>query len=383
MSSPMLEFEVAADAAQSARRVRKVLHLVNGEYYAGAERVQDLLALHLAQFDFEAGFVCVKPDRFARFRQSQDTPLWEVPLRHPWQRSVGRRITKIIRDEGFELIHSHTPRSAWAASMAARHTGLPWVHTQHDVALDDCSTPVRAAFNRFTVGRLRRADAAIAVSPATLDILARHRVGAVRCMVRNGVPGVGQLPRRKTPNRWTIGTVSLFRPGKGIDVLIRAMHRLAVRNCDARLLVVGRFVSEEFERETTSLIDSLGVGDRIELAGFSDDVPAQLRKMDLFVLPSTIAEGLPMVVLEAMAHGVPIVGSNVAGIADVVRDGVDGRLFAASDEKDLADVLDEFAQNRHDWQQMRRDVWNRHAAEFTAQRMSQETADVYRRVCGG
>ena len=53
----------------------RILHIVNGEFYAGAERVQDLLAQCLPRFGFEIGFVCVKPREFSELRQSQDTPL--------------------------------------------------------------------------------------------------------------------------------------------------------------------------------------------------------------------------------------------------------------------------------------------------------------------
>ena len=145
-------------------------------------------------------------------------------------------------------------------------------------------------------------------------------------------------------------------------------------------MVVGRFITPQYRQETLALIDSLGVGDSVELVGFTSDVAARLRQMDLFVLPSTGPEGLPMVVLEAMAHGVPVIGSNVAGIADVLRDGVDGRVFAACDDEALAAVVEDFIQGRCDWQNMRRRVHQRHAAEFTAERMVRETADVYHAV---
>src|SRR5262245_62129639 len=58
----------------------RVLHVINGEHYAGAERVQDLLAQRLPEFGFDVGFACLKPHQFPRQRQARDVPLFEVPM---------------------------------------------------------------------------------------------------------------------------------------------------------------------------------------------------------------------------------------------------------------------------------------------------------------
>ena len=83
----------------------------------------------------------------------------------------------------------------------------------------------------------------------------------------------------------------------------------------------------------------LKLDDAIEWTGFTSDVRSQLARMDLFVLPSLFGEGLPMVVLEAMAAGVPIVGTRVEGVPEAIRDGEDGLLAEPSDPIDLARVL--------------------------------------------
>ncbi|HEY2148536.1 MAG TPA: hypothetical protein VGH32_11400 [Pirellulales bacterium] len=59
----------------------RVLHIINGEHYAGAERVQDQLALRLPEFGYEVGFACVKPNRFAKMRSAQASPLVAIPMR--------------------------------------------------------------------------------------------------------------------------------------------------------------------------------------------------------------------------------------------------------------------------------------------------------------
>ena len=83
----------------------------------------------------------------------------------------------------------------------------------------------------------------------------------------------------------------------------------------------------------------LEVDDLIDWVGFTRDVEAQLAQMDLFVLPSLFGEGLPMVVLESMAAGVPVVATSVEGVPEAIRDGIDGLLVEPDDAGQLADAI--------------------------------------------
>ena len=87
-----------------------------------------------------------------------------------------------------------------------------------------------------------------------------------------------------------------------------------------------------------------------------------------------------MVLLEAMAHGLPTIGSQVAGVGDVLQSGTDGLLFPAGDDKALADAVEEFVSGRANWKKMSTAARDRHDAEFSAKRMASEFAEVYRQV---
>lgn len=361
-------------------RALRILHVVNGEYYAGAERVQDHLAMNLPGLGFEVGFACVKRDQFPSQRECQDAPLTAVDVRHPWHRRAIRRIASLVENGNYDLLHSHTPRSAWAALSAGRLTGRPVVHTMHDVSLGQSGGLARQAFNRYTIGRLQYADFVTTVSPESDRLSERLHLGKSRRMILNGVPAAREGFRRVMPKEWTLGTVGLIRPCKGIEVLIRAIARLRDHQCRARAVVVGTFVDEPYEREVMDLVESLSVGSLIDFIGFSSDVPGHLEKFDLFVMPSVGPEGLPMVLLEAMAHGLPTIGSDVPGVGDVLRPRVDGLLFPVGDDQALAGAVQEFVSGDVDWQSMSRTVQVRHEAEFSARRMAAEFADVYHRV---
>src|SRR5579871_5492205 len=94
----------------SKAATRRVLHLINGEHYAGAERVQDLLAMRLPDCGVEAAFACLKPDRFPAARRSQQSACYLTPMANRFDLRPARSLARIIRREHFDLIHTHTPR---------------------------------------------------------------------------------------------------------------------------------------------------------------------------------------------------------------------------------------------------------------------------------
>src|SRR5688500_554397 len=88
----------------TARPVR-VLHVINGEHYAGAERVQDLLAATLPEVGFEVIFAAVKPDQFPLRRNCRTAPLHQTPMRSRLDLRPARALADIVRREGCSLIH--------------------------------------------------------------------------------------------------------------------------------------------------------------------------------------------------------------------------------------------------------------------------------------
>ena len=102
--------------------------------------------------------------------------------------------------------------------------------------------------------------------------------------------------------------------------------------------------------------------------------------MQLFALPSLYGEGMPMVVLEAMAAGLPIVSTRVEGIPQVVRDGVDGLLAEAGSAQALANALQRFVRGEVDSEVMGDSGWHRQRESFSDISMASGVATVYREV---
>jgi glycosyltransferase involved in cell wall biosynthesis len=363
---------------------RRVLHVVNGDLYSGAERVQDLLALGLAGFGYRVGFVCLKKGLFASNRHARKAPLHEVLMHSRFDIGCAKRIASIVRREGYALVHTHTARSALVGRLAASMAGVPMVHHVHSPTARDTENVLRNRMNAW-LERCSMAGVACLMpvsSSLEHDLAKRGYVGERVRMVANGVPVV-QLPARAAPvPPWTIGTMALYRPRKGLEVLLDALALLRDRGTSMRLLAVGPFDTETYRAAIMTQCDALALNPLVEWTGFTDDVTAQFQRMDAFVLPSLYGEGMPMVVLEAMAHGTPVVASAVEGVPEVIVHGRTGLLVPPGDAQALATALQELTGGRHDWAAMRGGAPQTQRERFSDQSMARGVAEVYDRVLG-
>jgi glycosyltransferase involved in cell wall biosynthesis len=222
----------------------RVLHVINGEHYAGAERVQDLLAMRLPEFGVEVSFVCVKPKRFAEMRRSQLTPLTNMPMRSRFDLRAGWRMARLVRENQINLIHTHTPRAALVGQIAARLTGVPMVHHVHGHTATEVGSGWRVWLSAKTESfSLQNASAVIVVSPTSAQYIHLWGVREDRVhLVPNGVPVRIDLVDLPTPHeRWTLGCVALFRPRKGLEILLEAMAFLHRRGLPVHLRLIGGF----------------------------------------------------------------------------------------------------------------------------------------------
>ncbi|MDR3423656.1 MAG: glycosyltransferase [Alphaproteobacteria bacterium] len=300
----------------------KILHIINGEFYAGAERVQDLLAARLPELGYDLGFACLKEGAFSAKRHNRATPLEIVPMGSRMDISIGRRLAALIEAGRYDAIHTHTPRSALAGRLAARLTKRPVICHIHSPASQDTSGIIRNIVNaQVEHSCVKRAQKLIAVSQSLQNKLLEsghpeHKVA----LVPNGVPVVSDVCTWQPPRGiWTLGIAALFRPRKGIEILLQALANLRHQGLGTRLRAVGKFEDPVYEHQVKTQADRLGLNEAIDWTGFASDMKAEFAAMDMLVVPSLCGEGLPMVMIEAMASGLPVIGTRVEGIPEVLE----------------------------------------------------------------
>ena len=358
----------------------KVLHIINGEFYAGAERVQDLLAINLPQFGYDIGFACLKTGVFNSQRKAIDAALHPFPMASFTDLSVVVPISKTIKKHEYHLIHTHTPRTAMIGQLVSFITGVPMLHHVHGPTNADTESVWRnrrnALLERFSVARARFF---IPVSAHARDYA--QTIGASPYKVRmvwNGVPTSTHAHQNERNQPIVIGTAALFRPKKGIEVLLKALAQL--QQSDQRpvtLNMIGSFETAAYEKSIKQLAYELGIFKQINWIGFSNDIYGELKKLSLFVLPSLYGEGMPMVILEAMAMGLPIVSTRVGGIEEAITHGQHGLLVTPEDAAALADALAGVITGHIDGRMLGDNARARQIEFFSDRSMAQGVAKVY------
>lgn len=285
-------------------------------------------------------------------------------------------IIDAIRAESPDLVHAHTSKAGLLARLAARHTGTPAIFTAHTWSFADGVSHKRRWF-AIPLERLaaRLGGKIISVSQANKDMAMRWNVGSAESVVRiwNGVPDV---PLRASPgagNPLRMIMTARFAFQKDHMLLIEALRRV---DGDWRLLLVGE---GPLQGAVESEIRRAGMCDRIECLGDRSDVPELLASSDLFVL-ATRWEGLPLSILEAMRAGLPVVASDVGGVAEAVTDGVTGYLTRPGDAEHLSQRIGEMLSSRELLRDMGAAARARYESDFEVCTMAGATWALYREV---
>jgi glycosyltransferase involved in cell wall biosynthesis len=283
---------------------------------------------------------------FERIRQRADesqAALVELDDRGPFDFGLIKRFAKLCRDERVAIWHGHDYKSNLLGLLVRRQWPMRLVTTVHGWVKFTWKTPLYYAIDRLCLPRYERV---ICVSDDLAEQCRAAGVKAERCVRIDNAIDTEQFRRTLSPQqarravglppeRFLIGAVGRLSREKGFDVLIRAVAQLLRDGKDIGLAIAGE---GDARRELESQIAEMGVGDRVSLLGFRSDTVRLFQAFDVFAL-SSIREGLPNVVLEAMALEVPVVATRVAGVPALIRDGSDGLLIEAGDMGSLAQAL--------------------------------------------
>ena len=131
------------------------------------------------------------------------------------------------------------------------------------------------------------------------------------------------------------------------------------------------------------MADRLAINDRVQWIGFTNAVPAELARIATLALPSLFGEGLPMVVLEAMAAGLPVVATRCEGTAEAILHRETGLLVEPGSVSQLTDALEELAAGQIEYEATSIAARERHADRFSAEAMARQVAAVYDDVLRG
>ena len=306
-----------------------------------------------------------------------------VPLPHPRAPDFARAITAHLAARPADVFHVHvgTGREDFDGARAARGAGVPAVvQTQHYPWLLGSRKHLVPFFRA-----IEPVDHLITVSRAQRRTYERVGVPGERMTtVANGIPargpGPGRLAAREAlglgPDRLVVLTVGRLTVMKGHEFLVDAVPELARRFPELTVVLLG---SGHLHERLAAQAAARGIADRVLLAGHRPDARMLLDAADVFALPSR-HEGMPLVLLEAMDAGLPVVATRVIGSEEVVADRETGLLVRAQDPAALAGALNELLADGALRERYGEAGRRRYASCFTSARMAAETVQVYRRV---
>lgn len=358
----------------------KVAHLVIGGEVAGGQLVALRLARAARDAGHEALFVAPVRGHFTALVEADGFDVHVIDVGRLFRLRALATLRSLIRRERIELVHTHTLAAANALGrIGARFSGARVVsHLHIENHFRAATAPVLRTLDNVTA---RLCSALVAVSEDTR--LAYERQGYPRRIevVYNGVDGefagAGDRVREEfgVPNGAPlVGEIGRLCDVKGQRELIAALADVP----DVRAMLVGADLEQDgaFQVELERRAADLGVRDRVVFAGRRDDVPDVLAALDVVVLPS-LTEGLPLVVLEAMAARRPVVATSVGGTPELVVDGETGLLVPPRDAGALADALRRLTGDRALRERMGEAGYRRVRERFSADATTGRILEIY------
>ena len=314
-----------------SRRLR-VVHVSGCLDMGGQEKLLVEFAKHADRDRFELRFVSLGTrGALAEDLETQSWPVTALDVSAGLHMSLPLRLMKLLRSWEADIVHTHNDRPliyAAPAAQLARVTSV--IHTKHGRGTGN--TPRQNYLAALTA---RLTDRFVCVSDDCARLAAEQRVPANRILtLHNGIDTRQFAFAGPCPTGPAV-VVARLSPDKDLATLLHAVALVVRKSPDFHLAIAG---DGPCAAELRQLADQLGVANRVRFLGLVNDVPALLQQARSFVL-SSISEGVPLTILEAMASGLPVVATSVGGVPEVVSDGVTGLLVEPRNPQALASAL--------------------------------------------
>lgn len=336
--------------------MKNVLIVITSSHFGGAQRYVLDLATHLPTFGWQATVVCGVGGQLVPMLRQKEIEVIELPsLRRKISPTKDLKTAQLIRQMiasgKYDLVHANSSKAGLLGRLAAWMENCPSVFTAHGFVLSEpLSPPKKILYWLLELGGGRVASQIIAVSNQDRQLAINYKLCPPRKIItiHNGVNlktyqdpkeefGVSsQIRNNLTPNTsFVLGAVANFYPTKGHHILLPALSMLQKQGYEFECLLIG---DGYLKSQVMTQARLLGLSEKVHFTGWRDDVPQILATLDLFVLPS-IKEGFPFAILEAMASGLPIVATDVGGIAEVISHGQNGLLVPPKRADLLANAI--------------------------------------------
>lgn len=360
-----------------------ILHLKTSATFGGAEILLKYWANYLDQNRFAQFIIFAEDGPFISIMKKMGMTVDYFPgLNSIMGLNKVLCLINFIKKNKIDLIHAHGARVNFWGSIAALLTGIPIISTEHNIDLWRQDTFSFNMIDKFTffINKIR-----IGVSPAVCKMLYKQGINSDKIVcIENGIDvdrfnckfnKIAKRDEFKVPiEAKIIGTIGRLTEQKGHIYLIEsAAHFLNVFPSSIILIVGDGPLMETLKKQ----VKKLDIENKVIFAGHRDDIPEIMSIIDIFVLPS-ITEGLPLVLLEAMAAKKPIVASNVSGVPDVIKNGIEGLLIPSKRPDLLAEKINYLIKNSKHAAKLAQAAFNKVSRKYDAKIMISRYEKIYK-----
>lgn len=289
-------------------------------------------------------------------------------------------LRRFLKEKGISIIHTHGYKSNLYALMASLGKDISLITTCHNWLGDDPKMRFYAGLDKFFLNRF---DKVIAVSEILRQETLNHNVAPRKVLTINNGINIERFKNQKKTDSIrkefgidksykVIGTVGRLSEEKGFIQLLNVAQKVFNKYPKTVFLIIGDGpLRKELQREYYS--------PSIIFTGIRNDVPDLYRCMDIFVLPS-LAEGLPMALLEAMASKLPVVATRVGAVPTVIVDKETGLLIEPGNEESIKVSLLHLLENSTLAKSMGQNGYNYVKQHFSSENMARDYLNIYREL---
>lgn len=368
----------------------KVMHLASNPEWAGAEVHLATLAASLKTDNrVEISVTVFHNGKLVDYLKSQGIRVYILPLKWLFDITSVFKLARLLKDNNIDIIHTHGYKANLIGALASIfHEGTRCIRTEHGL------TEPFFGFNKIKMnfyegldrlaGRLLTKKIISVSNDIRNNIASKYQFNSIRT-IHNGIAISCNLKKdtkviRKqlgiAENTFVIGIVGRLVPVKGHEYFINAARLVLHNRQDVKFLIVG---NGPLRQELEKRVGDEYLNNHIIFTGFRDDVKDLISIMDIIVF-SSLSEGIPYTLLEAMALNKPVIATNVGGLGEVISNGKNGLLVNSKDEKDIAEKCLYLLENKNIVEYLGEEAKKTVIDYFSVDRMKDETVRVYEEV---
>lgn len=367
-----------------SKRSIKVMHMIWSLDLGGAEQVVVNLTRNFDRKRFLPVVCCLnQKGRYASLVEGEGIPVFEMNKSPKLDLFLVPRLVRLIKRMEVDLVHTHLFTANLWGRIAAKLAGVPVISSEHgmdswrnaiDLALDQILTSIN--------------EKVVFVSHGVKEFYSERNpaVDQKARIIHNGIEIDKFAPvadrekiRRQlglSPNAHVVGIVGRLVPDKAHHHFIEAIKLIAKEDPQIRALIIGE---GKLLGQLKAKVIKMQLEDKIYFLGNQNELPALYQAMDVFVL-SSLREGLPLTILEAMAAKVPVIATNVGGVAECIEHERDGILIEPSNPAKLVEAIQRVLSDQNLRENLIRHANEKVLSRFSVQKMTRDHESLYEEI---